>query len=103
MRHDAWIAEYNEKATALSAWVAEQIATYSNREHGNTADDIKAGLDAFNSYKSHTKPDYKGQLASLEGLYNTFLSSARNNNRPVYKPPAGLELTSIEHSWTVRT
>jgi len=98
-RHDAWIEEYNAKATELAMWVAEQTAAYGVREHGSTAAEIKGGIDAFNQYKSGDKPVYKGKLAALEGLFNTFVSSCRNNNRPVYCAPEELRLTTIEASW----
>ena len=79
----------------------EWTTAYSSREHGNTAADVKSRLDAFNAYKTGTKPEWKARFAGLEGLYNTFVSSCRNNNRPIYMAPEGLGLSTIEATWKV--
>jgi len=101
-RHDQWIAEYTEGATALRDWVTSTSEFYASEDHGDTAVAVKATLDSFNQYKSETKPDWKAQLTALEGTFNTFMTSCRNNNRPMYTPEASLVLSQLQASWKVR-
>jgi len=97
--HDAWIAECTEKATALRDWIAETKTAYGEAELGNTAADIKALLDGFNEYLSGTKPTWKQKRVELAGLFNAFFASARNNDRPLYKAPAGLNPPELSSQW----
>lgn len=130
-RHDAWIEEYTTKATELQAWTAETTAQFQSRDHGNTADLVKETLVAFNQYvelfvlpavkhcavvshgvwqqlrtlidryKADVQPGYKATKGQLEGVYNTLCASARNNNRPLFQPEAGLTQEDINTSWAV--
>ena len=102
LRHDQWIAEYTEKSTALRDFCENTREYYGSRDHGNTAAAVKEALDAFNSYKSETKPEWKAQLTQLEGVFNTFTTSCRNNNRPVYVPEAGKDISTLQSMWAVR-
>lgn len=100
-KHDAWISEYNEGATETAAWIAEATGTYSVTEHGTTAAEVKATLEAFSQYKAEVKPAWKAKLTGLEGLFNTFMSSCRNNGRPEYVPEDGLKLQELDAGWEV--
>ena len=99
-KHDAWIAECTEKATALHDWMAETQASYDGAELGNTAAAVKEMLDNYNYYLSGVKPEWKQKRLELEGLYNTFFASARNNDRPKYQPAAGLSKEELREQWT---
>ena len=100
-RHDSWIVEYNEKATALKTWMDETKTTYDGAETGNTAAALKEAVDNFNYYLSGVKPEWKQKRLELEGLFNTFAASCRNNDRPVYQPEEGLTMDDLRAQWVV--
>lgn len=52
-------------------------------------------------YKADVQPGYKATKGQLEGVYNTLCASARNNNRPLFQPEAGLTQEDINTSWAV--
>ena len=99
LRHDKWIAEYGESAASLSEWLTQTEEYYQNRDHGSNAATVREVLSSFNTYKSETKPEWKARLTALEGLFNTFQTSCRNNNRPAFVPAAGLELPTLQAAW----
>lgn len=99
-RHDAWIEQYNEGATKLKTFLDDNTARYANRSHGSTSAEVKVALDEFYAYKSGEKPTNKAAWANLEGLFQTFASSARNNNRPQYAPAEGLSVADLTAGWT---
>ena len=96
-RHDAWSSEYQEKTAALNGWIEATTSTFSHCEegkagHGDTTPAIKATLDALLAHKRGAKPERKAEMQQLGGLLNTLQSSCRNNSRPLYRPPAEIDI-----------
>ena len=101
-RHDAWIEQYTAQSAELVEWIANTTAYYQDVSFTDSSEKQKALVDEFNAYKGDVKPDWKSKKTALEGLYNTFITSCRNNDRPLYTPADGTKVSDVDAAWTVR-
>lgn len=98
-QHDAWIEQYLAAVAASKAWIGTAEAKYAGEVEGNTLEGVKATLDSLYEFRREDKTVERAKLTSQGNLLNTLHSSQKNNNRPLYEPPAGSTVADMLASW----
>ena len=90
--------EYDDVANSLNGWMGDSIATFSDLDHGTTADDTGAKLVAFESWDA-VKPEKRAKLDNLQFILNKVNESQRHNKLPPLVPAPGLDPDAMKKQW----
>jgi len=88
--------DYEERARALLAWVAQQAEDFKNRSFGETLGEAQEVQASFREYVVTHKPVREGEKIDLENLFAEIQTQLKVNNRRPYVPPEGLLPEDIE-------
>eukprot|EP01120_Amphizonella_sp_Union-15-10_P001175 TRINITY_DN1122_c0_g1_i3.p1 TRINITY_DN1122_c0_g1~~TRINITY_DN1122_c0_g1_i3.p1 ORF type:complete len:890 (-),score=244.97 TRINITY_DN1122_c0_g1_i3:53-2398(-) len=94
-------ADYSNRAQQLSAWIKDATGRMEDRNFSNSLEGIQQDISAFQKFKSHEKEPKGKEKKELEVNYNTLQTKLRVNNRPAFKPPAGLSPEDIDKLWII--
>ncbi len=100
-KHDALIEKYEAASGALKAWLTAKTAQWQegDSESATTAD-LKAKLDALQTYRREEKVAQKAQLLEVTTLLGQLRTSQRSNNRPLFFAAPGLSEKELwEKDW----
>jgi len=97
--NDQLKADYNQKASELKSWIAQQIAQFDDHSFPNNLEGVKEKIGDLVAYRKNTKPDKTATKLQLEQLFNNVSMKLRANNRPAFVPADGHSVADIEADW----
>jgi len=95
LKHD-----YEERAKALTAWIASTQPKIEDQSVANTLDDARSKLADFQAYRTTERAEKASAKSALTSLEQTIQTLLQNNNRPAYEPPAALSQATIDEQWS---
>jgi|EP00945_MAST-04E_sp_MAST-4E-sp1_P000048 hypothetical protein len=97
-RHDDLISKYNAETKDLKEWIMSKSAELENNANNlpNNTAGVRAMLTEFYDYRQNVKPTRQGELIEIQGILGSLHSSAKGNNRPMFRPADGLNPADLE-------
>jgi len=92
------IHDYEERAKALTQWIGESDAKYSQTPQGGDYQGIRGLVAAFKEYRRSEKAGKVAEQSDLASLLSSIQMKLKSMNRPAYQPPAGLTTPEIDSS-----
>eukprot|EP01120_Amphizonella_sp_Union-15-10_P001179 TRINITY_DN1122_c0_g1_i8.p1 TRINITY_DN1122_c0_g1~~TRINITY_DN1122_c0_g1_i8.p1 ORF type:complete len:875 (-),score=266.28 TRINITY_DN1122_c0_g1_i8:53-2542(-) len=93
--------DYSNRAQQLAAWIKNATVRMEDRNFSNSLEGIQTDISEFQKFKTHEKEGRGREKKELEANYNTLQTKLRVNNRPAFKPPAGLLPEDIDKLWVI--
>jgi len=90
------IHDYEERATALTQWIAESDAKFGQTPQGDSYQGIRALVAEFKEYRRSEKAGKVAEQSDLASLLSSIQMKLKSMNRPAYQPPAGLTTPEID-------
>jgi len=90
------IHDYEERARALTQWMAESDAVYSQIPEGLDYQGIRSAVAAFKEYRRSEKAGKVAEQSDLAALLGSIQMKLKSMNRPAYVPPEGLNTSDID-------
>jgi len=90
------IHDYEQRAKALTAWMAESDAKYSTVPEGLDYQGIRGAVAAFKEYRRSEKAGKVAEQSDLASLFGSIQMKLKSMNRPAYVPPEGLSTNDID-------
>jgi len=90
------IHDYEARATALTQWVADSDAKYSQTPDGGDYQGIRAKVAEFKEYRRSEKAGKVAEQSDLASLLSSIQMKLKSMNRPAYQPPQGLTTPEID-------
>jgi Ca2+-binding EF-hand superfamily protein len=82
-RHQELAAEFNQNASGLLEWLAQQTERFQTLSQPRHIPDIKEALARHLDYKKNEKPPREAQFVAVEGCAGRWIASCKNNGRAV--------------------
>jgi len=92
------IHDYEERATALNAWIGESDARFAAGPQ-TAEDDFQGTRNAMMEFKDYRRKEKSGRVAEqndLAALLSNIQTKLKSLKKPAYQPPAGLSTAELE-------
>ena len=90
------IHDYEARAKALSEWMAEKDAAYSEAPHCDEYQRVRELSAAFKEYRRSEKSGKVAEQSDLAALLSSIQIKLKSMNRPAYVPPEGLTTAELD-------
>lgn len=90
------IHDYEERAKALTAWIAEKDGVYAEAPHCDEYQGVRDLVAAFKEYRRTEKGAKVAEQSDLAALLSSIQIKLKSMNRPAYVPPEGLATPDID-------
>jgi len=92
------IHDYEERAKALTEWIQQSDAKYSQTPEGCDYQGIRTLVAEFKEYRRSEKAGKVAEQSDLASLLSSIQMKLRSMNRPAYQPPEGLSTPEIDNA-----
>eukprot|EP00052_Salpingoeca_macrocollata_P018860 m.155408 g.155408 ORF g.155408 m.155408 type:complete len:878 (-) comp20807_c8_seq1:31-2664(-) len=97
--HERLIAEYEEMASNLLAWINATIERLSARPTLDTVQVCQQQMQEWASHRAEEFPPKLEEKGNLENHYSSLQTKLRLSGRPAYVPSEGKLISDIQAAW----